>query len=499
MMILRSAFSFLVVCLVLCPLCLAGCQTGGAAGAAGQFARHNLPSLYARTLDNGIPLVVKKNDNNRVFSLVIGLRGHVMFTPSSQAGIEAVALQMLAKGTQSRSYDELQQLLFAKSSTIAAAPNSFDYSSFNLVTLDKYFDELFPVFIDCFLNPRWERQEFEKTVRDMKVKRQQDLTDPLGLAADKLHEQFFKGHPYLANFSGTEESLSRMSLEDVKKYYADTFAPERMCVVAVGNFNPDDLFRRLNAILGKLPRGGLSVPPVPPFAALADSTLILQPLASSVGVAYLRADTPVPSVDHTDYPALLIACAMLDDLLFQTVRIENGAAYGVWANPFSFKQNYMSLVVFKSAVPDKVKQYVDNAIAVLLHGKCLGARVSSSAADVEKKENAAGSSGGSAAVYQPIGEALGFYKAQYINQYFQKQETNTSIALQILSALVYKNDYRDYLYFIDRINSVTAAEVERVSKKYFYDQPKTWIMVSSQDILDKIDRAMFTRFLGEAK
>ena len=58
---------------------------------------------------------------------------------------------------------------------------------------------------------------------------------------DITRQRFFKGHPYLASFSGTEESLTHLTREDIKKYYADTFAPERLAVIAVGKFDENEL------------------------------------------------------------------------------------------------------------------------------------------------------------------------------------------------------------------------------------------------------------------
>ncbi|MBN2353153.1 MAG: insulinase family protein [Spirochaetales bacterium] len=478
-------FSFLV----------AGCQTGGPAAAVNQFAQNNLSSFFSRTLDNGIPVVVKKSDVNRIRTLSISLKGQAMFTPPGRAGIEAVTLDMLTKGSRRYSYDRIRRMLYEMSSSISDFYNSFDYSSFNLFTLDKYFDELFPIFIDCFLDPAWDAAQFDKVVNDLKIKRKQDLTDPLGLAADRLHNRFFKGHPYLAPFGGSEETLSRLTLPIVMKYYDDFFRPERIMITAVGNYDPEDLFRKLNATIGKLPKKGISLPSVPPFAPMKDSSLLLEPFPASVGVGYVRGDTPIPPPTDGDYPALLIACSMLGDIFYQKIRIEHGAAYGMWANPFAFKANYLSITIYKTTVPEKVKHYIDDSIAVMARGKCLGVTVNSSAAAVENSA----SQPPPPSSYVDLNDALEFYKAQYINSYYQRQETNASITSQIITSLVSTGDFKSYLFLINRIDSVTADDIRRVVKKYLYQQPKMWIVVASQDLLDNINQADYLHFLGDIK
>ncbi|MBN1799836.1 MAG: insulinase family protein [Spirochaetales bacterium] len=464
------------------------------------FVEQNRQNIARLMLKNGIPLIIKKNENNRVFSLLIGLKGNVIYTPEGKAGIEGITLQMLTKGSEAYSYEALQRILFEKSSGISAFYGSFDYSAFSLFTLDKYFAELFPLYIDCFLHPAWDEEQFKLVLNDMKIKYQQEMNDPYSRLVTKLHDYFFKAHPYLAYFGGTAESLKNITLQDVKNYYKKTFTPERMYVVAVGNFDEQLLFDQLNGSLGELPLPAEERPEphVPSFSKLAQSELYLEPFAASQGLAFVRADFPAPDRNHPDYPAVVLASAMLDDLLFELVRIQHGAGYGVWAYAFGFKENYASIVVYKTTVPEKVKRYIDTAIGYMMQGRCVGAKVSASAAG--KGGIGAGDDPElSQGKFVPIADALEFYKAQFITSYYGAQATNSSIASQILSSLIYSDDPISYLYFVEKIKAVTERDIVRVIKKYFYEQPKMWMVLSSDDVLEKINKQDYMHFLGEGE
>jgi zinc protease len=453
------------------------------------FVEQNRESISSYTLDNGIPLVIKKNPNNRVYSLLIGIKGNVMYTPPGKAGIEGVTLQVLAKGSRKYDYQTLQDILFQKSSSINAFYNSFDYTAFSLFTLDKYFDELFPIYMDCFLHPAFDREQFGFVLNDMRIALQQEMSDPYSRLVMKLHDRFFTGHPYREYFGGTEESLNNITLDDVKKYYADRLTPDRMYVVAVGDFDPQSLYDRLNAALGRLPRPAApaAAPGVPAFASLKQSELYLEPFTESQGLAYVRADFPVPGRSHPDYPALVLASSMLNDLLFEIVRIQHGAAYGMWSYVFGFQRNYASIVIFKTTVPQDVKKYIDESLAHMVKGECMGAKVSASAAGkggIGQAQNPELRRG----EFVPIADAIDFYKSQFITAYYGTQETNYSIASQILSSLIYTGDPSDYLYFVDKINAVRPEDIVRVINKYFVDQPKMWMVLGSDDLLRKINR-----------
>jgi zinc protease len=488
----KKSAAYILIILFVVGLC--SCKTSA------NFVEQNRQTITRYTLKNGIPLVIKKNENNRVFSLLIGLKGNVIYTPEGKAGIEGITLQVLTKGSRKCSYETLQRILFKKSSGINAFYSSFDYSAFSLFTLDKYFTEIFPVYMDCFLHPAWDEKQFELVLNDMKIKYQQEMNDPYSRLVTKLHEYFFKAHPYLDYFGGTAESLKSITLQDVKDYYNTTFTPQRMYVVAVGNFDEQMLFDKLNSSLGQLPSpAGLEGDKqVPSFSEIDQSELFLEAFAASQGVAFVRGDFPVPNRNHADYPAIVLACAMLDDLLFEIVRIQHGAGYGVWANAFGFEQNYASIVVYKTTVPEKVKLYIDMALALMIQGRCVGAKVSASAAgkggigeseDPELKQG----------TFVPIAEALEFYKAQFITGYYGTQATNSSIAVQILSSLIYTDDPVSYLYFVEEIKAVTDQDIARVIKKYFYEQPKMWMVLSSDDVLEKINKEDYLRFLGEVE
>ncbi len=175
------------------------------------------------SLDNGIPVVIKRSTTNRILTVKAVLLGHVSLTPVEKAGLEAVTLRMLTRGSARYPYPEFQRVLFEKSSSIAPSYGSFDSTSFDLVTIDSYFDELFAVYADAFLHPAWNAEEFPRVMNDFKVSKQEAENDPWQRTVRLLHEEFFSGHPYAASWDGAGGSLESITLEDVKSHYAKTF------------------------------------------------------------------------------------------------------------------------------------------------------------------------------------------------------------------------------------------------------------------------------------
>jgi len=144
-------------------------------------------------------------------------------------------------------------------------------------------------------------------------------------------------------------------------------------------------------------------------------------------------------------------------------------------------------------VSGKVKEYVDEAIAVLLRGQCLSGKVSASAegkSGIGKEIDVKAQKG----VYVPIAEALPFYKRRFITGFYSSEQTNISVASQIASSIVYQGDYRDYLLMMDRIAAVGAEEVVRVARACLRDNPALWIALGDTHILKDVKREDFLGF-----
>ena len=466
------------------------------AGAVSAFAKGNLGSFSVSILDNGIPVIVKKNATNRILALKTVLLGHAFLVLADKVGLEAIMLTMLTKGSAKYPYADVQRLVFEKSAAISAAYGSFDMSSLDLYTIDAYFDELFDLYADCFLNPSWNAEEFPRVMNDFKLAKRQAMNEPYSRSVITVNEKFFAGHPYATSWDGTEASLAGITLEDVKAYYEETMLSGRIFIVAVGNFDTSVLVKKLNAAFGAMPKKPFTRPAVPPLGTGMAPDLLIETFPQSEGLAYVRADFALPSPDNPDFPKLQVATTLLDDVLFEIVRTRHGACYSVWSGIHAFSAGYGDITVYRTTVPGQVKQYVDEAISVLLSGRCIAGKVSASAEgkggigqEVQAKDQAG--------VFVPIAEALPFYKKVFLSSFYSGQQTNISIASQIASSIVYFDDYRHYLLMLDQVNEVSDADVVRVVKTYIRDNPMLWIALGDAEVLKSVKKESFTTFQGE--
>jgi zinc protease len=463
-------------------------------GTINDFARENLGSFTTATLKNGIPVVIKRSSTNRILTLKAVFTGHVSYTPVDKAGLEAVMLTMLTRGSAHYTYADIQRKTFETSSTIVPRYGSYDLTSLDLVTIDTYFPQLFPMYADALMHPSWNAEEFPRVIGDFKLEKQQAETDPFSSAVMHLDEKFFAGHPYAASWAGVADSLDRISLDDLRAAWSSSMTAGRIYLIAVGNFDPKTLLPMLEATFGSLPRSTSTRPPVPSLQGTVTPDLIVSPFPRSEGLAYVRGEFAMPAPDTPDYPASLVAFNLLDDILFEILRTRNGACYSVEANVDGATASFGDITVFRTTVPGKVKPLVDQAIAVLASGRSMSGNVTVSAAG---KSGLGSSADAKAAAFVPIADALPFYKLKFLTQFYSGQQTNRLIASQIAGSIFYHGDYRHYLLLIDRIGSVTTEDVVRVAKKYLVDNPTLWIALGDPALLKDVKKDDFLRYTAD--
>ncbi len=446
-------------------------------GEIGPFAKSQLPTFKVFTLDNGIPVIVKINPANKIFNIQLVLRGGSSLHNLENAGIETLMLSTMARGSVRYDYKTIIDILDKTSSSISYSVY-FDYSTYSLNTLDKYFNETLPIWVDTLVNPTFNESDYNKSLSEMKMNEESIRSNPYTLGINRLNQEFFKNTPYAANPDGTSYSLKKMTLEKVKLYYKNYFSSNRMFIVAVGNFNVDELKNKLNEEIGKIENKNVKFVEPFSFYGKVKNQLIKVNFSQANDVTFLRGDFAAPSMFSEEYLPFAMAIEMMSDLLFSIVREKYSACYTPYAYTRGFLANYASIVIYRCSKTENIKKYIDEAVTPLIKGMCLNQ-------DAEIKEK-----------FVPIQNVLEIYKLLFMNRTFEKNQTNAAISSQILYSILNYGDYRYYLLDIDRIQKVTAEQINEVIKKYIASQPIMWMISGDPNHIALINPPDFT-YLGQ--
>jgi zinc protease len=79
--------------------------------------------------------------------------------------------------------------------------------------------------------------------------------DPVGALADELNAVAFKVHPYRIPTIGFVQDIERITAADLRAWYDTYYVPNNAVVVAVGDFHAAELLARVRARFGPIARG----------------------------------------------------------------------------------------------------------------------------------------------------------------------------------------------------------------------------------------------------
>jgi zinc protease len=441
------------------------------------FAKDSLSTFSTFVLSNNIPVIVKKSPASKVLCLSLVIRGGSQAATTETAGHELLALKTMARGSASYTYEAIQNLLDETSSSMAGS-SDFDASYYTLTTLDKYFDRLFPVWIDTIVRPSFAQSDFDQELANAKLALQSKEQDPWSKTGLSVNELFFSGHSYASSPEGTASSLASANLDSVKSWYARRMRAGSLFIVAVGNFDTEKLRRSLESGLGALPASDTPTPArAVAIAHPGPGKLSKVEYPQSKGVAYVRGDFPAPNIADPDYVPLSIGMSIFSDLLFHIVRDEHGAVYSPMTTIRSFDANYGTVALYKTSVPGDAKAYIDEAAAILASGRGM-------ALDPESSPDG----------YAPIPEILDAIKARFTNSVYESQATNAAIASQIARSVLSTGDYRYYLLNVDRIAAVTPDKIHDALKKYLFGGSLTWVVLGDASTIANAKSESFISF-----
>jgi zinc protease len=185
-------------------------------------------------LPNGIRLIVRTDHTSPTVTLVGEVKHNGdLQTPQGQEGLGSVLGELYSYGTQS-----MDRLTFQKALDDISA-NETAGARFSLSVLKEYFSKGVQLLADNELNPALPEQAFEITRGQLAQFVAGNLVSPGYRTSRALNLALVPaGDPSLRET--TPDTVSRLTLDDVKQYHAATVRPDLTTIVVIGDITPED-------------------------------------------------------------------------------------------------------------------------------------------------------------------------------------------------------------------------------------------------------------------
>jgi zinc protease len=178
--------------------------------------------------------------------------------------------------------------------------------------------------------PRFDADAIDRVRAQVIAGIESDALDPQTIASDTFKAAAYPGHPYGSNQSGTVDTVTALSRDDLLAAHRAAFVRDRVYVAAVGDITAAELGPLLDRLLGALPAGGPPLPPHVPFGLSGGVTVIDFPSPQSTalfGQSGITRDDPDYFTAHVLNH--ILGGGGFESRLMQEVREKRGLTYGI--------------------------------------------------------------------------------------------------------------------------------------------------------------------------
>ena len=429
----------------------------------GPSPKINIKKPETFTLPNGLTVMVVENHKlPRVsFNLTID---NAPFAEGDKKGVDELTGALIGSGTKKMPKDAFNEEVDYLGADINFATDGA-YAS----CLSKYAGRVLELMADGALNTVFTQEELDKEkaklIDGLKAS-EKSVPAVAGRVSNVL--AFGKNHPYGEYL--TEETINNVTLDDVKKHYADYFAPGKAYLVVIGDVKVKDTKKMVEKLFGEwnastAPNLTYSDPQNVQYTQInfVDMPNAVQSELSLINNVKLQMKDP-------DYFPVILANQVLggdfNSYLNMNLREAHGWTYGARS----------SLNASRWPTVFKASSQVRNAVT--------DSAIVESLKEIKRIRTEKVSD-----------ETLNNVKAGYIGRFvmqIEKPQTVARYALNIETEGLPADFYENY---IKNINAVTPDDIMRVANKYFMgDNLRIMVVGKGADVLPGLEKLKIPMF-----
>jgi zinc protease len=259
--------------------------------------------------------------------------GGAVQDPPGKAGTAALTASLLDSGAGDLDSNAFSDRLERKAIQLGFLAQR-DTIHGTMRTLTENRDEAFELLRLAVTAPRFDAKDVEISRAQILSLLRRETTSPTDIASRRWWETAFEGHPYGRPVNGTSETLSNISIADLKSYTQRILARQNLKIAVVGDIDAEMLKILLDRTFGALPEK----PELYPIANVAPRGLGRR-IEVSLDVPQTVVDFGGPGIPRQDpdFMAAYVINHILgggssDSRLYQEVREKRGLAYSVSDN-----------------------------------------------------------------------------------------------------------------------------------------------------------------------
>ena len=407
-----------------------------------QVAGSRPQEVQRHVFPNGLTLLVREDARLPLVSLHACLRGGTLAETAENSGLGRLMARTIIKGTPSRTAEQIADEVESGGGGIGADSGGSSLS-LSVHVLRPELRTGLALWADVLLRPSFPAEEIAREIERQVAALKQQEDHPSFIAFRELRRVAYGAHPFALNREGTPESLAGLTRARVAAFHAARVVSENTVLSVFGDVSFAEVRDLVGEAFSAMPAGarqeGDALPALPPHAG---QTLTVP---KDKKQAFLVAGFPTVALTHPDRVVLDLideACSDMASRFFEAIREKHGLAYSVGATQvlgmcpglFAF---------YLSTAPEKL----DFAQAELV--KEIHALAADGLTDAEIERA----------------------RKTWIGKQAMQQQHNGGLAQVCALDELYGLGFNHSTAVLERVRSLTHAEVQEVCGRYFTAPP----------------------------
>jgi len=417
------------------------------------------PKAERVVLKSGMVLFLLEDHELPLVTLQALIRTGAIHDPAEKVGLAGLTgTLMRTGGTMRHSSDEVDSLLDQMAALLSVGIGS-DAGSASLDLLKKDLDAGLSLFADILMHPVFEEEKVVVAKNNMveMIRRKNDR--PSSIASREFAKLIY-GADHPLGRESTEEGVRSITRADLVAFHERYFSPNNMMLGIVGDFNRDEVVKKIETAFSGWPQKAVADQSVPSVPERSDPSINI--ISKDISQTQIRIGHIGIRQENPDYFALSIMNDILGgsgftSRIFKEVRTKRALAYsvGTFLEPGNLEKGVFVAVAQTRA------ETTSQAISTIMEQirKIRDEKVSK--------------------------EELDLAKDSFLNSFIFSFSSPGQIVARQMS-LEYDGLPADYLErFRDNVAKVTADDIQRVARRYLHPDSLITLVVGEEKRFDR--------------
>jgi zinc protease len=396
------------------------------------------PPFHEATLPNGLRLIVVEKHDLPVANVNLYVQSGDAADAAAKAGLAGLAAEVVTKGTEERTSQQISTAIEDVGGRLGSG-SATDFVSVSTTVLKEHLPLALDLVSDVAQHATFPQDEVG-TARTRELSAlQANLAQP-GYIAQRIFERTLYGAESPYGIAPTQQSLQAISRADLQAFYRSSFRPGNALLVVSGDVDATTVEAAVRKWFGDWSGAGPGSVAIPAPPSVDSTKIYLVHRPGSVQSTIMVGDVTFEPANPDYFPLQVLNKVVgggTDSRLFLILREEKVWTYGAYSQLSRPRD-----VGYFAASADVRTPVTDSALVEMLH-------------QLRRVRE------------EPVSrEELDAAKSYLVGSFPLRIETAGQIASQVAETRLLGLPVEDLTSYRDRIQAVTAGDLQRVARQY---------------------------------